>query len=191
MSLNDKWIDLFYRVATGSAKVRILLTPIGATFFILLTALFVVLSLQVDRLLEFPVLLSEPLNSVLSVPILLIGLLLYLWTLWHFLRAKGTPVPINPPPKLVTTGPYAHCRNPMLTGVFILLFGLGIQLRSISLVLIFTPLYILLNLVMNQSEQEPELAKRLGKDYLAYKRSTPMFIPSLRVRSKKSEGASS
>jgi protein-S-isoprenylcysteine O-methyltransferase Ste14 len=48
------------------------------------------------------------------------------WSVLNFLRAKGTPVPFNPPPQLVTTGPYAYTRNPMLTGVFSLLFGFSV-----------------------------------------------------------------
>ena len=183
MTFRDRAINVIYKAATSSKRVRTLLTPIGAIFFFLLTALFVVLSLQVDRMLKFPKLLSEPLNSALSVPVLLVGLLIYLWTVLLFYKAKGTPVPFNPPPKVVTTGPYAHCRNPMLTSVFILLFGLAIQFRSVSLFFIFTPLYILLNVLELKTIEEPELAKRLGKEYLEYKKSTPMFIPSLRAKS--------
>jgi protein-S-isoprenylcysteine O-methyltransferase Ste14 len=33
--------------------------------------------------------------------------------------------------------------------------------------------------------EEPELEKRLGKEYLEYKKRTPMFIPGLRIRTKK------
>jgi protein-S-isoprenylcysteine O-methyltransferase Ste14 len=183
VTFRDKAINVIYKAATSSKRVRTPLTPIGAIFFFLLTALFVVLSLQVDRLLKFPNLISEPLNSALSVPVLSVGLLIYLWTVLHFLKGKGTPVPFNPPPKVVTTGPYAYCRNPMLTSVFILLFGLSIQFRSVSLFFIFTPLYILLNVLELKAIEEPELAKRLGKEYLEYKESTPMFIPRLRARS--------
>jgi protein-S-isoprenylcysteine O-methyltransferase Ste14 len=95
-------------------------------------------------------------------------------------------VPFNPPPKLVTTGPYAHVRNPMLTGVFVLLFGLGVLLRSISLVSIFTPLFILFNVWELKAVEERELERRLGKDYVEYKKKVPMFIPRLKVRTKKS-----
>lgn len=184
MTFRDRAISVFYKAATGSRKVRTFLTPIGATFFFLFTALFVVLSLKVDRLLKLPGLLSEPWNSALSVPVLFIGLLLCLWTVWHFFKAKGIPVPLNPPPKVVASGPYAYCRNPMLTSVFILLFGLGIQFRSVSLFFIFTPLYILLNVLELKAIEEPELAKRLGEDYIKYKNSTPMFIPRMRAKSK-------
>ncbi|NIM97178.1 MAG: hypothetical protein GTO24_03545, partial [candidate division Zixibacteria bacterium] len=61
----------------------------------------------------------------LSIPILSLSLFMMGWSIFNFLKVKGTPVPFKPPPTLVTTGPYAHVRNPMVTGVFLLLFGLG------------------------------------------------------------------
>jgi len=91
MTFRDKAIGFVHKAATGSKKVRIPLTPIGALFFLLLTASFVVLSRQVDRMFGFPKLLSVPLNVFLSVPVLLLGLLLCLWTVILFLRARGTP----------------------------------------------------------------------------------------------------
>ena len=184
MTLRDRWVNLFYRAATSSRKVRNLLTPAGGAFFFTLVTLFIVVSLWIDELLEFPKLLSTPLNIIVSVPILAIGLFLMLWSVLHFVKVKGTPVPFNPPPKLVTTGPYTYVRNPMLTGLFILLFGLGVLFRSISLVSIFTPLFILLNLLELKAIEEPELEKRLGKEYLKYKKRVPMFIPRL-VRTRK------
>lgn len=119
MTFRDRAISMLYKAASGSRKVRTLLTPVGAAFFLLLTASFVVLARQLDRMLGFPRLLAEPWSIYLSVPVFMAGLFLCLWTVILFLGAKGTPVPINPPPKVITTGPYAYCRNPMLTGVFL------------------------------------------------------------------------
>jgi len=116
---------------------------------------------------------------MVSFFILSIGLFLMLWSILHFIKIKGTPVPFNPPPKLVITGPYAYVRNPMLSGVFILLFGFGILFNSISLVFIFTPIFILLNFLELKAIEEPELEKRLGKDYSKYKKRVPMFFPKL------------
>jgi protein-S-isoprenylcysteine O-methyltransferase Ste14 len=183
MTLRKKVISIIHKAATSSKGIRTPLTPIGAIFFLLLTASFVILSQQVDKMLGFSSPLSESLSILLSVPVLLVGLLLCLWTVLLFLRAKGTPVPINPPRKVITTGPYAYCRNPMLTGVFLLLFGLAIWYGSISLFFIFTPLYILLHVVELKMIEEPELAERFGEEYLEYKKSTPMFIPSVRAKS--------
>ena len=186
MSLRERLIGIFYRAATGSRKARNLLTPAGVVFFFGFIALFIFIALQVDKFLGFPKLLPTSLNIIVSVPIIVIGLFLMIWSVVQFVRVEGTPVPFNPPPKLVTTGLYARVRNPMLTGVFVLLFGLGVLFRSISLVFIFTPLFILLNVWELKAVEELELEKRLGKDYVEYKKRIPMFIPRLKVRAKKS-----
>jgi protein-S-isoprenylcysteine O-methyltransferase Ste14 len=99
--------------------------------------------------------------------------------------AKGTPVPFNPPPRLVTSGPFAFVRNPMITGVFILLFGLGFLLRSVSLVCLFIPLFILFNFWELKAIEEPELVKRLGSEYVEYRKRTPMFFPALKLKPKR------
>lgn len=185
MSLREKVINISYKSATSSRKVRNLLTPVGLVFFFAFTGFFIIASLWLDKLLEFPILLSASWSIAVAIPILAIGLFLVLWSILHFIRAKGTPVPLNPPPRLVTTGPYTYVRNPMLTGVFVLLFGLGILFNSFSLAFIFTPLFILLNVLELKTVEEPELEKRLGKEYLEYKKRTPMFIPGLKVGDKK------
>jgi protein-S-isoprenylcysteine O-methyltransferase Ste14 len=186
VSLRERLIGIFYRAATGSRKTQNLLTPAGIVFFFGLIALFIFAALQVDKLLDFPELLPTSLNIIISTPILAVGLFFMVWSILHFIRVKGTPVPFNPPPKLVTTGPYAHVRNPMVTGVFVLLFGLGVLLRSISLVSIFTPLFILFNVWELKAVEERELEKRIGEDYVEYKKKVPMFIPRLKVGTKKS-----
>ena len=68
----------------------------------------------------------------------------------------------------------------MLTGVFLFLFGVGVGLNSVSMVLVFTPLYVLLNVWELKYIEEPELVRRLGDEYIEYRRNTPMFIPTLR-----------
>ena len=178
-------IEFFYKVATGSRRIRTLLTPVGLIIFISLIVLFIVVSLQVDKFIGLPELLPASLNVIMSVPILAIGLFLMLWSNLNFIKAKGTGVPFNPPPKLVTSGPYTYVRNPMLTGVFIVLFGLGVLFKSISLVFIFTPLFILINVLELIAIEEPESEKRLGKEYVDYKKMVPMFIPRLgRIKDK-------
>ena len=66
----------------------------------------------------------------------------------------------------------------MLTGVFGLLFALGILLESVSLLFVFTPLFIYANYWELKAIEEPELVKRLGQAYVAYRKMTPMFLPS-------------
>src|SRR2546422_6386781 len=43
---------------------------------------------------------------------------------WGFaLRGKGTPLPLDPPKKLVVEGPYGVVRNPMYWSVAFVMFG--------------------------------------------------------------------
>jgi len=182
MSIRDRWISLLHRAATGTKKTRTLLTPIGVVIFGGFTSLFVVLSLLVDRWLSLPWPLSSGLSWLIATPLIAIGVGVTAWSASHFLKVKGTPVPFNPPPTLVMTGPYQFVRNPMLMGVFLLLFGLGFAIKSLSLVVLFTPLFVLANVWELKEIEEPELVKRLGEDYVAYKQQTPMFIPKVRLR---------
>ena len=182
MGIRDHWISLLHRTATGTKKTRTLLTPIGVVIFGGFTSLFVVLSLLVDRWLSLPWPLSSGLSWLIATPLIAIGVGVTAWSASHFLKVKGTPVPFNPPPTLVMTGPYQFVRNPMLMGVFLLLFGLGFAIKSLSLVVLFTPLFVLANVWELKEIEEPELVKRLGEDYVAYKQQTPMFIPKVRLR---------
>ena len=180
MRFRDRWINLLHRAATGTKKSRTLLTPIGVTTFGVFTALFVFAAFLVDRLLKLPGLLPEAVRLPVSIPVMAVGAAVTAWSAFHFLKVKGTPVPFNPPPKVVKTGPYRYARNPMLTGVFLLLFGIGLTVNSVSLVFLFTPLFVLINVWELKAIEEPELMKRLGDEYIEYRRQTPMFIPGFR-----------
>jgi protein-S-isoprenylcysteine O-methyltransferase Ste14 len=179
MTLKTKCIETIYNVATSSRKIRNFFTPLGALFFALLVFLFILLALKLDRLLGITDIFSRPLSIILASLFFFVAFILIGWSVLTFLKAKGTPVPLNPPPRLVTTGPYAYVRNPMLTGVFALFFGIGVLLGSVSLLALFTPFFIFINVWELKAIEEPELLKRLGQDYCEYRNSTPMFFPSL------------
>jgi protein-S-isoprenylcysteine O-methyltransferase Ste14 len=182
MSIRERWVGLLHRAATGTRKTRTLLTPIGVVIFGLFTSLFVFLAVLVDRVLALPWPIPNTVGWLVSVPMMAIGVAVIAWSAFHFLKVKGTPVPFNPPPTLVESGPYRYARNPMLTGVFLLLFGIGFAIRSLSLVFVFTPLFVLANVWELKEIEEPELIRRLGEDYFAYRERTPMFIPGTRLR---------
>ena len=86
-------------------------------------------------------------------------------------------MPFNPPTELIVTGPYRWMRNPMVTGVFVGLFGLGLILHSAAIVFIWTPLYVVAHLIELKTIEEPELELRFGTAYTDYKHTVPMFIP--------------
>lgn len=180
MGIRDRWIGSLHRVATGAKATRTLLTPVGVLVFGAFTAIFVLLAIAVDQLFDLPPLLPVRARWVVAGPVIVVGAAVTAWSAGHFLKTGGTPVPINPPPKLVTGGPYRFARNPMVTGVILILLGIGLAIRSVALVLVFTPVYLLVNVWELTQIEEPELVRRFGDTYLAYRRDTPMFLPRLR-----------
>lgn len=182
MGVWDRYAEFVYRVATGSKRRRIRIMPVAALFFFGLVVLFVFASFWVDKWLAFLHFDSTWWSLGLSMLLLVPGCLIMLWPVMQFFRARGTPVPFNPPPKLITTGLYAFVRNPMLLGLFLLMLGLGVLFGSLSLIFIFTPLFILLNVLYLKAIEEKEMEKKFGEEYLEYKKKVPMFIPRLKKR---------
>jgi len=182
MGIWDRYAEFVYRVATGSKRRRIRIMPVAALFFFGLVVLFVFVSFWIDKWLAFLHFDSTWWSLGLSALPLVPGCLIMLWPVMQFFRARGTPVPFNPPPKLITTGLYAFVRNPMLLGLFLLMLGLGVLFGSLSLIFIFTPLFILLNVLYLKAIEEKEMEKKFGEEYLEYKKKVPMFIPRLKKR---------
>jgi len=143
------------------------------------TSLLVVVftGLLIDRLLQIRPLLPGAIGAVVAAPLLIAGLTLTGWCVLRFIKAAGTPVPFNPPTELVVEGAYLWTRNPMLTGLFTALFGLGVLLHSVGMVVVSIPAYLLLHVVELKAVEEPELERRFGASYLEYKSRVPMFWP--------------
>ena len=161
--------------------------------FWLLIALFFLLygSLSVGLTIVFglPWLALLPVIPALAVGVLLLafGFGMYVWSLRSLSvrRAFGKELfKTAAESTLVTTGAYAHSRNPIYFSVTFLLLGWFCVSR-------FTPLGILTALALVHfmfvaKWEERELTERFGKTYLDYKARVPFLIP--RPRRKSGEG---
>lgn len=179
MKPTDKIINLIHQIVTGNIKTKILLTPIVATIYLSLIAAFIFTAFITDSLFNFPRITIFSWNLFIALSLFVFGFVLMLLTIIYFIKAKGTPIPLNPPKILIVTGPYKLVRNPMLTGIFLQLFGIGFYYYSTSLIFIFTPLFILINYLELKYIEEPEMEKRFGQDFRDYKKRTPLFIPNI------------
>lgn len=122
---------------------------------------------------------------ILMLFLLALGFFLVIWTMRLFATVgKGTPAPWDPIDKLIVTGPYAYVRNPMLSGVFCVLFAEALFFQSQEL-LIYTLIFIAINAVYFPLSEEKGLLKRYGEDYAEYKRNVPRFLPRLTPYRKK------
>jgi protein-S-isoprenylcysteine O-methyltransferase Ste14 len=116
----------------------------------------------------------------LAVVLFVPGMILAGWTSRLFLRVgEGTPVPWEPPKNLVVRGPYCYVRNPMISGVMILLVAEALVLRSWPIFL-WAALFCVVNTIYFMWSEEPGLERRFGEDYRRYKASVPRWIPRVR-----------
>ncbi|MDD5494436.1 MAG: isoprenylcysteine carboxylmethyltransferase family protein [Dehalococcoidia bacterium] len=179
MSIFERIANFIFRIARGDSKKRWLYTPVVAFLFLLFMSLFVIAALSTDRWLNLPSIIYLPWTLIAAIIMLIAGAILVIWTWAQFLRAKGTPVPLNPPQKLIVSGVYACSRNPMLMGIFLLFFGSGIIIGSLSLTFIYTPLLIVLFYFQITKIVEREMELKFGQEYLDYKKRVPRFFPRI------------
>lgn len=116
----------------------------------------------------------------IGVWLILNGIGLAGWCVALFnVRGRGTPLPLDPPKSFVAEGPYRWTRNPMFLGVFLLLIGQGLLYQSRVLFL-----YLLLAIGVAHLfvvfVEEPDLRRRFGAAYDAYRRQIPRWIPQSR-----------
>jgi protein-S-isoprenylcysteine O-methyltransferase Ste14 len=125
-------------------------------------------------------------NSIISVVILAVGIFLILlglvfvvYTNKSFFKVgKGTLAPWDPPKKLVVVDLYRNVRNPMISGLSMIILGESMIFSSIELFGFFIFVVIFNHIYFVYSE-EPGLTKRFGDEYTEYKKNVPRWIPRL------------
>jgi protein-S-isoprenylcysteine O-methyltransferase Ste14 len=123
-----------------------------------------------DRLwpLRFPVPGIDLLHRMIAGSLILIGLALAAAGIRNLSRG-GTPVPTNEPTRaLVTTGIHGWTRNPIYLGLFLVYGGIGLAMRSPSILLLTLPLAIVIRYGV-VAREEAYLERRFGDTYRDYK----------------------
>jgi protein-S-isoprenylcysteine O-methyltransferase Ste14 len=119
-------------------------------------------------------------QASLIAQILALPALLGLTAVQEFVaRGGGTPVPFDPPRRLVTTGVYAYVRNPMQLSAVMLLFLLGLVLRNawVSAAGVMAHLY---SAGLAGWDEDEDLRQRFGDAWIAYRRGVRGWVPRLR-----------
>lgn len=94
-------------------------------------------------------------------------------------RGGGTPIPFDPPRRLVTTGIYAYVGNPMQLSAVVLLILLGLVLRNpwVAAAGVMAHLY---SLGLAGWDEDEDLRGRFGAHWSVYRRSVRRWLPRLR-----------
>jgi protein-S-isoprenylcysteine O-methyltransferase Ste14 len=131
------------------------------------------LPLQVPWLLQLFI-------SLVGAVIFISSLVLYIWGLRtldeNFNASSGFGVRLQQAHQLVTHGPYAYVRHPMYLAVILVGWG-GLLLYRTWTMLLFAVL--MLGLIFRARKEEQALAQVFGRQWEAYARQVPGWIPRL------------
>ncbi len=101
---------------------------------------------------------------------------------WGFaLRGQGTPLPMDPPKKLVVEGPYRIVRNPMYWSVAFVMLGEAAVFHSLALVELAAAFFVGVNLFVLFFE-EPALRRKFDAEYEGYCQRVPRWLPRFKAR---------
>lgn len=94
-------------------------------------------------------------------------------------RGGGTPVPFDPPRRIVTTGVYAYVTNPMQTSAVVLLFMLGLALENlwVSAAGVMAHIY---SVGIAGWDEDEDLRRRFGADWTVYRQRVRRWRPRWR-----------
>lgn len=94
-------------------------------------------------------------------------------------EGRGTPVPYDPPRRLVRTGPYAYIANPMQTSIVLAYLGGGLVLGSSALVAAAAMAFAF-GAGLAGWHEDLQLGERFGDEWTRYRGSVRKWIPRLR-----------
>ncbi len=160
-----------------SFTYKIISLTVGATFFlIILPAIFIALcGIFEEHFLAFKTPLLDFIIPLASIPF---GLYFLIWaTYLQWKVGKGTPAPNASTDKLVVTGPYKLCRNPIELGAIFYYLGVGTLIDSLAVGIVCMILGFLIGTFYHKFVEEKELKLRFGKEYDEYKSKTPFLFP--------------
>lgn len=165
------------------AYIKILVTLCGIYLFIVYLPMLLIEEYLPVELLNADDLMSRLTGWRLLSVFGLVGLILYLWTVFlQVIKGMGTPVPLLPPEKLLIGAPYSYCRNPMVLGAIIYYFGICAFIGLWNAFYIIATGAVVL-LAYAKFWEENELEARFGRAYSEYKKQTPFLIPRIFGRS--------
>jgi protein-S-isoprenylcysteine O-methyltransferase Ste14 len=103
----------------------------------------------------------------LGIPVALAGVLIRAWAAGHIVKDA----------RLTTSGPYAHTRNPLYFGSFLIAAGFAIAAHW-SLLLVVIALFVFIY-GPTISQERAEIGSRFPAEYASYEANVPVFAPRL------------
>ena len=157
------------------------LTPFTIFPWLIFIILFIINDVAILRFLAVEVFISD-FFIIIGIIIIILGLILDGWGT----IALGTNFRIELPKEeisLITTGVYRLMRNPIVMGIYLLLFGSFLIIPTI-----ISLIFLIANVLTFDSkirDEEKFLTKRFGEEYKKYGRKVGKYLPFSIKRIKK------
>lgn len=114
--------------------------------------------------------------GIIGVAICLFGIGLAVWARRHLGRNWGMPMSIKAEPELVDTGPYAHIRHPIYTGILIAMLGSALAAGWWwGVFCVVFGVYF----IYSAKIEERRMSALMPQQYPAYMQRTKMLIPGV------------
>lgn len=114
-------------------------------------------------------------GNLIGSVLISVAMLVLLFLLVGYLRAKTSIEPWKPTSHIITTGLYAHSRNPIYATFCLINIGVGCYLNSLWVLISFLPSAFLVYHIAIRRE-EAYLEAKFGKEYLRYKHKVRRWL---------------
>jgi protein-S-isoprenylcysteine O-methyltransferase Ste14 len=152
----------------GLVRTLLYIPPFVTVFYVLLPA--GLLTIEGKSLLD----VRHAWVLLPAAPLCLFGL----WACWELgARGRGTPIPLDPTRRLVTTGPYAWVRNPIQISGIGAAACLAVLYESPLISAYAVVLALIVEFVFDPFE-DWELARRFGSEWIAYRGRVRRWVPN-------------
>ena len=168
-------------MANEEVSSSTLLALIRALTYVTVLVGLLLVSLPAQVLSEAGITRSTELGApqIGGIVVAAIGAALVVWCVLAFaFIGRGTPLPFDPPRRLVIRGPYRVVRNPMAIGAGATLGAAALFYESPPL-LGFTVVFFVVIHLMVVFYEEPVLKQTFGEEYAAYCDSVRRWLPGL------------
>jgi protein-S-isoprenylcysteine O-methyltransferase Ste14 len=172
---------LHFQSKEHSVVYKIFSLIAGMLFFLLiLPAFFIWIAFFVKN--HILIGLSRDIELFISVISIITGLFFLVWaTLSQWQKGKGVPAPNAPTQRLVVSGPYKLCRNPIELGAILYYLGVGTVVGGLETGIVCFISGLIAGSVYHRFIEEKELEERFGENYIRYKKETPFLFPKIKI----------
>jgi protein-S-isoprenylcysteine O-methyltransferase Ste14 len=117
-------------------------------------------------------------SAISGVALTWLGIGLAIWARYHLAEYWSARVTIKEDHQLIRTGPYAHLRHPIYSGVILATIGSALVIDEWRCVLGIC--VVLAAFCLKAKREETMLSQQFGSAFDAHKQSTGFLIPRLR-----------